>query len=497
MNSVWWSVARASGIVAWILMSLSVLWGVLLSTRVLRPADNPVWLRAVHRSLASSALILTALHVLALLLDPYLAASGFDFGSVAMPFASPYKPFAVALGTVAVYLLLTVALSSLAIRVLPHRVWKGIHYLTYAIVALVSFHAALAGSDAGKPWYVMVSTAVLVITVLAALTRRLVGTVSGRRTVDSLRPVERIRVIVVGRTQLAEGVVGFRLAAADRTLPAWASGAHITVYLPNGLERQYSLCGDPAIRDSYEIAVALGEDPGPGSRWIHEHLAIGDSIEIGRPRNNFALHAASSYLFVAGGIGITPIASMLTSVPAGREWSLIYLGRSRRAMPFADELERRYPGRVTVYARDEHDCRYPIVAQAASGSAEVYACGPDTLIDELAAAVPSPRLHVERFVPMGARLGKNARPLEVSLVDGRSFRVPANRSILEVLEKAGVPTSGSCRQGVCGSCEMRVVDGTPLHLDSVHDDAEKDESAVIYPCVSRALTPALVLDPDI
>ncbi|MCE5290964.1 MAG: ferric reductase-like transmembrane domain-containing protein [Nocardiaceae bacterium] len=497
MNSVWWSVARASGIVAWILMSLSVLWGVLLSTRVLRPADNPVWLRAVHRSLASSALILTALHIVALLLDPYLAAAGFDFASAATPFASPYEPFAVALGTIAVYLLLTVALSSLAIRALPHRVWKGIHYLTYAIVALVSFHAALAGSDAGKPWYVMISTAALVITVIAALTRRLVGTVSASRTVRPSRPDERIRVVVAGRTQLADGVVGLRLMAPGRTLPTWASGAHVTVYLPNGLERQYSLCGDPAIRDSYEIAVALGENPGPGSRWIHERLAIGDSIEIGRPRNNFRLHAASSYLFVAGGIGITPIASMLASVPAGRDWSLVYLGRSRRAMPFADELERRYPGRVTVYARDEHEGRYPIVAQAAAVSAEVYACGPGSLIDELAGAVPSARLHVERFVPIAAGRGKAARPLEVSLVDGRNFRVPANRSILDVLEKAGVQTSGSCRRGVCGSCEMRVIDGRPLHLDSVRDDADKDESAVIYPCVSRALTPTLVLDPDI
>ncbi|WP_136708969.1 2Fe-2S iron-sulfur cluster-binding protein [Agromyces sp. H66] len=498
----WWYVSRASAIVAWSLLTATVLWGVLLSTRVLRAADNPAWLKDLHRYLSGTAIVMTLVHVGSLLLDPYLRdETGFGPVAALVPFASEFRPLPLALGIVALYLMAAVALSSLMMRVIPRRAWKAMHFASYAVVALVAFHAAFAGSDTGTWWYIMVSTALIVATMLAVVVRQVVGSVAAQRqrAAERARQVpqrnERLRVVVAERLPLAEGVLGLRLAPEDGgPVPVWAPGSHLTLHLPNGLERQYSLCGDPADRRSFDIAVQLSERSAGGSRFVHESLRVGEAIEVGPPRNHFELEPARDYLFIAGGIGITALTSMIASLPASRHWSLVYLGRSRRSMPFVNLLESRYPGRVRVHAADEQAGRYPAAAEAALSSAQVYACGPAGLMDELTAAVPAERLHIERFVPADRAAGIVVQPVHVQMPGVGSFQVPADRSILDVLEDAGAPVTGSCRKGVCGTCELRVLGGTPLHLDSVTDDAAKDAAGVMYPCVSRALSPELSLD---
>lgn len=497
---LWWYASRASAIVAWSLLTLTTLWGILLATRVLRVADNPAWLRIVHAHLSTIALVMTLIHVGSLLLDPYMRSQGFGIPAALVPYASTFKPLALTLGIVALYLMIAVALSASAMRFLPRRLWKGLHYASYLVVALVAVHAGMAGTDRGSTWYVSLSTALIVAAAIAAIVRRIVGSVAAQRRRAAakarrvtLRTPTPMRVSEL--RALTDDVRGIRLVSLEPgPLPPWTPGSHITLHLPNDLERRYSLCGDPADRHGYEIAVQLEPDSAGGSRYIHETLRIGQVLPVDPPRNNLPLEPAPDYLFIAGGIGITPILAMIGSLPPSRNWELLYLGRSRRTMAFAAMLEERYPGRVTIHARDEHPDRMPAAHIAALSTAQVYACGPNALLDEMVKAVPADRLHIERFVALDRASGLDPKPVQVDLAGVGTFRVAADRSILDVLEEAGAPIAGSCREGVCGACQLRVLDGTPLHLDSVHADADKDAAGVMYPCVSRSVSDRLVVD---
>jgi ferredoxin len=197
---------------------------------------------------------------------------------------------------------------------------------------------------------------------------------------------------------------------------------------------------------------------------------------------------------VAGGIGITPIKAMIESLPPQREWELAYFGRSRATMAFLPELLARYPEQVSVYARDESEERPDLARVLAASTGDVYCCGPEPLVSAVAEFVPSSRLHLERFLPV-VREAATAQSVVVTCARSNTeLRIAPDENILEALEARGLPVVGSCRKGVCGSCEVRVLDGTPEHLDSVMDDAQKDELGVMYPCVSRATSQTLVLD---
>lgn len=503
---LWWYLTRASALIAWALLTLSVVWGILLSTRILRRIDNPAWLQDLHRFLGGLAVAMVLLHMLTLMLDGWLQFSPVE---VFVPFATDFRPFAVALGVIAFYLLVAVLGSSMIMHRLPRKFWKGLHYASYATVLLVSFHAGLAGTDVGSLGYRVLAYSLIGLTALATVVRIAVGNrtraaaraevwVPPRDTAPRLSPPRiQTRTMVVAQAGLvAERVMGIRLVAlGGGMLPIWYPGAHVTLHLPNGLERQYSLCGDPGDRHHYDLAVLRIEDSAGGSRWLHENVVPGTTIEVSGPLNHFELEPAREYLFVAGGIGITPIKAMIESLPAPREWRLIHVGRSRAAMAFARELDERYPGRVLVHAADENAGPLDFSRLSTPETTEVYCCGPESLMTAVAAAVPPDRLHLERFVPVERTASIPDRELRLSF--SRSplqLTVGAGESVLEVLERSGIPVLGSCRKGVCGSCEVRVIAGTPEHLDSVMDDAEKDALHIMYPCVSRARTPELVLD---
>ncbi|MDL4821480.1 PDR/VanB family oxidoreductase [Actinomadura opuntiae] len=299
-------------------------------------------------------------------------------------------------------------------------------------------------------------------------------------------------VVVQERTDLAEGVVGLTLRAADGgVLPSWRPGAHVDLLLPGGLERQYSLCGDPADERAWRLGV-LKE--GPGSTFVHERLGIGDCLVARGPRNHFALEDAPGYLFLAGGIGITPILPMVAAAhAAGADWRLLYGGRRRTAMAFLDELSC-YGDRVDVRPQDEFGL--PDLDAALSGLAPgtlVYCCGPEPMLAAVEERCMPGALRTERFAAKPVT-GPD-EPFEVELaLSGRTLKIEAGRSILETVEEAGVTVLSSCREGTCGTCETAVLDGEPDHRDSVLTEAERADGGFMMICVSRARTPRLTLE---
>jgi ferredoxin-NADP reductase/DMSO/TMAO reductase YedYZ heme-binding membrane subunit len=521
---IWWYVTRASAVIAWVLLTVAVLWGVLLSTRVLRKIDNPSWLQDLHRYLGGTAVIMVGLHMVSLVLDSY---AHFSIEELLVPFAIEprFAGLPIALGILAFYILVAVQASSYLKNRIPPKVWKGIHYASYAAVVAVSFHAGFSSSkDVSQFWYQSLAIILVGLGAAAAITRILVGsrvktssptnprTTSLTRAKPLAQPgtknpaptapslsADTRSMRVASVDSLTPEVKRFTLVDANgERLPVWHPGAHLTIHLADGRTRQYSLCGDPADRTQYEIAVLRIDEPGSGSSWVHEHLAVDSEVLVSGPRNHFELEPASEYVFVAGGIGITPIKAMIESLPERRKWTLHYFGRSRSTMAFLSELVDDYPESVVVWARDERgDADVPMtdLLTKSVADAQVYCCGPESLMSALALVVDDDRLHLERFVALDRLSGVDAQPVEVTCRKSRqTFVVGADESLLDAMETRGVPIMGSCRTGVCGTCEVRVVQGTPQHLDSVMSDADKDELGVMYPCVSRAVTDKLVLD---
>ncbi|MFE7545159.1 PDR/VanB family oxidoreductase [Streptomyces platensis] len=306
---------------------------------------------------------------------------------------------------------------------------------------------------------------------------------------------------VVERTAEAEGVVRLRLAGEG--LPDWEPGAHLDLVLSSGAVRQYSLCGDPATPGSYTIAARLIEDGRGGSREVHERLHEGTLVGVRGPRNRFPLRDGPAYVFLAGGIGITPLLPMVRQAErAGVPWRLLYCGRSRASMPFLTELrELAGPGdgRLTVVAEDE-DGRPDLAAvlAAAPPGAAVYCCGPEPLMNAVAALLPAVTegltLHTERFTAAAPVPAAGNAPFEIELRrTGRTVTVPADSSALRAIRDQALPDLPySCERGFCGTCQQRVLSGEVDHRDDLLTDAERTDSLLI--CVSRARGGRLVLD---
>ncbi len=200
--------------------------------------------------------------------------------------------------------------------------------------------------------------------------------------------VEQSKMLVIGKDVLADGVVAVRLADPDGgRIPAWEAGSHIDIIIDESTVRQYSLCGDPADDTCLTIAVLREEDGRGGSRWVHDTLQVGDLVSIAGPRNNFTFEAADSYLFVAGGIGITPLLPMMRAAhDAGAQWRLLYGGRSRASMAFAAELSDRYEDRIDLRPQDEYGLLDLASAlDSMPDGTHVYCCGPEPLLQAIEA----------------------------------------------------------------------------------------------------------------
>ncbi|MGW1485400.1 PDR/VanB family oxidoreductase [Micromonospora parva] len=322
----------------------------------------------------------------------------------------------------------------------------------------------------------------------------------GRRK-DERLPAPTTSATVAAARPIAAGTIALELAPTDDgSLPAWEPGAHIDLVLPSGRVRQYSLCGDPADRHRYRIAV-LREPNGRGGSIEAHQLTPGTKLGIRGPRNHFALAEAPSYLFVAGGIGIAPFLPMTEQLAArGANWRLVYRGRSLPAMAFAEHLARAHPQRVMISPADrqQRPNLEALLKGAPTGTA-VDCCGPEAMLDAVEALMPTacPQgvLHLERFVPSVGRREAGRAPFEAELRrSGRVVQIPAHRSLLSAMQDIYPSVDASCTDGVCGSCETRVLEGVPDHRDDVLQPGERNRRDVIYPCVSRAFDPRIVLD---
>lgn len=297
-----------------------------------------------------------------------------------------------------------------------------------------------------------------------------------------------MELMIVERRDESDGVISLSLEpTGGGELPAWTPGAHVDVVVTDGLVRQYSLCSDPDDRHRWRLGILRSPDSRGGSEQVFDKLHAGDIVEVGAPRNHFALEPAPRYVFVAGGIGITPILPMVAAAErAGARWTLLYGGRRRGSMAFLDELAR-YGDRVTVAPEDEVGLLD--LSGVLDGDPVVYACGPEPLLDAVADRMRDrpAGLHVERFTPRAVPATGDDDGFRVEFrASGVSAAVPPDRSILDVAQEAGVVADWSCREGTCGSCETPLLGGRAEHRDSVLSAEEQQAQDCLMICVSRA-----------
>lgn len=318
-------------------------------------------------------------------------------------------------------------------------------------------------------------------------------------------PTLRVRVHTI--KWLTPSVHSIVLASLDgQALPAVAPGAHIDVHLDRQLSRSYSVVGQAGSPARYEIAVAKDGKSRGGSRYVHERLRVGDEIDIGAPRNLFPLdETAAVSVLIAGGIGITPLWSMLQRLEAlGRPWVLHYAARSREHAAYLADIEALASGsangRLHLHFDDEQNGACFDMAAAVSAAprdAHLYCCGPVPMLDayeKATAGHPASHVHLERFGPSSAGAA-DAGSFEVVLSrSGRQFTVPAEQSILDVLLANGIDAPYGCMQGACGLCETQVLEGTPEHRDTLLSAETKAANRSLLICCSRSKTPTLTLD---
>ncbi|SHG16929.1 PDR/VanB family oxidoreductase [Geodermatophilus nigrescens] len=305
---------------------------------------------------------------------------------------------------------------------------------------------------------------------------------------------------VVDKQVRADGVVTLDLASpSGGRLRDWTPGAHVDLVLPGGLTRQYSLCGDRFDPATYRVGVLLEPGSRGGSAYVHRELAVGDLVGVGGPRNNFPLVPSERYLFVAGGIGITPLLPMVRQAEAlGADWRLLYGGRERRSMAFLDELAA-FGDRVLVRPQDETGLLdlAGFLGRPRPG-VRVYSCGPAPLLAAMERACadwPPYTLRTERFVAVDGGAPARTAPFEVELArTGTTVVVDPGSTVLDALGRVGVEVLSSCRRGVCGTCETTVLAGRPDHRDALLDDDERAANDCMYVCVSRSRDERLVLD---
>lgn len=322
---------------------------------------------------------------------------------------------------------------------------------------------------------------------------------SRARITDPARVDRVLRLVVADRRVEADGVISLYLASADRSvLPPWHPGAHLDLTLPSGRVRQYSLCGDPADRRRYRIAVRRIPDGGGASTEIHDHLPSGALVTARGPRNAFPFaypHLAgadiSRVVFIAAGIGITPMLPMVrAAAAAGVDWHLTYLGRDTATMAFLDEIGALDPDRVQILT-GARPTPAELLAHAGPRTS-IYFCGPPGLLPDIRTRcdrIGAAGLHFERFSPEPIVGGQ---PFEIRLADtAKTLEVPAGRSALAAVRETLPNVPYSCQQGFCGTCRVRVLSGDVDHRGR---SAFLDEPDTMLLCTDRANSTQLTID---
>lgn len=323
----------------------------------------------------------------------------------------------------------------------------------------------------------------------------------------------QILVKVAAKQPLTEDVVGLTLVAVNgEPLPPWQPGAHIELALEtctdaegnvdadNVMLRQYSLCSDCNDNRQWQVAVLREEGGRGGSLFIHNQIQQGDTLKVSEPRNHFPFKPRKKCLFIAGGIGITPMLPMIQEAEAtGLDWRLVYLSRERRRMSCLEKLAHYDQSRITLNGdKEDGYIDLPGLLATCDADTSVYSCGPKPLLDALEQryaeqANPVWSLDIERFAAGPVDNSGGAFDVVINST-GQRIRIPEGESALTVLREAGIKIPTSCGDGVCGSCETGVLSGVPDHRDSILSEEERADNDYMMLCVSRSVSPELVLD---
>ena len=318
---------------------------------------------------------------------------------------------------------------------------------------------------------------------------------------------EQIEVFVKSVVRAAEGINVWEFCRLDsEKLPSFSAGAHIDLRLHNGLVRSYSLCNEQEERDRYEVAISKDAGSRGGSRFIHETLKIGDKIFISPPRNNFCLvEDARHVAFIAGGIGITPLWSMIQRLEKiGRSWEIHYSARNRHMCAFRGQLEAlelRKPGRVHFNFDQEPGgeiMNLKALVRTFANETHLYCCGPTVMLDAFVSAAneisyPATHIHVEYFRAKEVAAAEGGFTVMLAR-SGKRFEVHAGETILQTLLDNNIDVPYACTEGVCGTCEVNVLEGTPDHRDAVLSPDERASNKTLMVCCSGSKSKLLVLD---
>ncbi|MCB2015927.1 MAG: cytochrome P450/oxidoreductase [Hydrogenophaga sp.] len=308
---------------------------------------------------------------------------------------------------------------------------------------------------------------------------------------------------VVLRDKQPEGEGLWRFVLADPAggdMPAWTAGGHVDL-MAGGFRRKYSLCGPALDRKTLQVVVQREADGRGGSRYFCDHLAVGDELQLAGPKNLFRLdESAERFALIAGGIGITPVVAMADRLKQlGKPYEIRYAGRSRGQMALLDRLERDHAGTLALYVKAEgRRMTLPEILSAVDADTRVYACGPDRLIDELEVLSqrwPEGVLHFEHFSAAHAALAPSeAHGFVAQLKDSNlEIAVAAGQTLLQALQAAGVDVPCDCGEGLCGTCEVAVIDGKVDHRDKVLSKAERAANQRMMACCSRAVGQRIIL----
>jgi ferredoxin-NADP reductase/DMSO/TMAO reductase YedYZ heme-binding membrane subunit len=554
-EQLWWYLARAGGLTAWALLCITVLWGLLLSTRVLGQRPRPGWLLDLHRMLGGLALVFTALHLAGLYFDQW---AGFGWVDLLVPLQSGYRPVAVAWGIVGLYLLLAVELTSLVKSRIPETAWRWVHRCAFVVFALATVHTFTAGSDGGNRWVrgatVLVCYGLVVMTVYRvgvlrnarrSAARRVVAAVASQTLEDGATAApaasparsafHRLKVTEIVRETADAVSVAFavpkELAPAFRFDP----GQHLTLRAHvdgEQVRRSYSLCS--GVTDG-ELRIAVKQvEGGRASPWVNRRLAVGDVVEVTAPTGRFrtevnALHERH-LLGVAAGSGITPVLSILQSVlavePRSR-FTLVYGNRDADSTIFRDklsQLQERYGERLRVVHVLSRCDKTPPPLRGRIGAAKLdelrhllhlhtvddaYLCGPREMTLEVRDALVAGGLHHERVhVELFGSAARPAGPespaagpsavCNVAVVDRGArteITVRGGEPVLDAALRAGLDLPYSCRDGVCGTCRAKLVCGQVLQDGADLTRAEIDAGYVLT-CQARPQSEGVVITLD-
>ncbi len=317
---------------------------------------------------------------------------------------------------------------------------------------------------------------------------------------DTPSPADKLEVVLTAINLAARDTNLYTFERPDGgVLPAVTPGAHISLMLPSGVDRQYSLTNYGTDLTKYVVGVKLDPNSRGGSLFMHNQLRVGTKISIEAPLNNFTLvEDAEHVVLVAGGIGITPIYCMAKRlIELGRSWELHYSTRSRVDAAFLKEFEQHE--QVHFHFDDENEGKFldvPGIVGKAPQNAHLYCCGPKPMLDAFEKASegrPPDKIHVEYFTPKYEAADEGGFTVVLAR-SNKEITVPDGKTILQVVRDAGLDVPFSCEEGICGACETRVVEGIPDHRDSILTESEREQNATMMICCSGSKSPKLVLD---